>query len=221
MNHDQIINLYAAVKTLPPEAAAWLTSDDLVIRVTALSKELVLSREQEIQLPLLILRLAAQNLPAENFRQETMDVLNADQKLTDNIVDALKEQIFTPIAEPLMKAGIDIDRLRYNAPGAVPLSPISKKTPETPPLPNTANKPFILHEEPSSFPQKNTASVAAPSFIFSPGDTVNPSLQSAPPKVIIERVVHYSPLRTPLAQPAAKTKKRNADVTVPKSKWFT
>lgn len=214
MTEEQISNLYGTLKTLPPEARNWLTSDEIVAAVAGIAQELVLSRAQEIQIPLLILRLVTQNLPPENFKQEMIEILSINQELAEKIIDALKEKILMPIEKPLNFAGVDINLLRYNAPAASPAETFPViTTPSLTPVP-TQNKPFILHEEPSLSPQPS-------SFIFNSEDTINQSLQTAPPKVIIERVVHYNTLRTPLTQAAVTAKEKAGKITIPKSKWFT
>ncbi len=217
MNPEQVAHLYLALKTLPADAQTWLASDTAAEEIITISKRYVLSDNQEIHLPFMIVRLVTQNIPPENFKQEIMKKLAIDQELADRITDALKEKILMPIEQPLKFAGVDIDLLRYNAPAASMALPVPQITPSPATTDKSfsavQDKPFILHEEPSSSPQQS-------SFIFNADDTINQSLQTAPPKVIIERVVHYTALRTPLTQAAVMIKEKAGRITIPKSKWF-
>ena len=205
-------------KNLPPEIQEWLLSDEAAAATAAVAHEFSLSREQLLVLPSIVRRLITQNIQPEQFSATLAEEAGIDPELAKKITEALKEKVLAPIAQPLRFAGIDVDALngeqsakrkaqsvyndeqsaRHEAQSAQSVD----KTPDA--LPQQPVAPFILHEE-------ETAS--GPSFVFNPGEA--PATSSAAPKVIIERVVHYSNLRTPLNQTTIPKK-----VGLPKTKWF-
>src|SRR3990167_3204629 len=139
MTEEQIDSIYIAIKSLPQEAQNWLNSDEINRETALIAQQFILSDKQKIKLMFIILRLAAQNLPPENFKQEMVKVLVIDQNLAGRITDALKEKVFAPIEQPLKIAGVDINLLKYNAPSASSgqghAAPAATQAPFTPSIP--------------------------------------------------------------------------------------
>lgn len=249
MTAEQITNLYIAFKTLSPEIKERLTSDEASNEIDTMSKQYILSTDQEMELPLLLLRLVTQNLPPEQFKSALAEALAIDHALAEKITDALAEKILAPIKQPLQSAGVNIDLLKFDTPhqnefdagqaphqGAldagqtpapekiaadtIPQNQQSASSAQNP-TPPIQNKPFVLHEEPSfSRDGENTIVDAKPSFIFNPAETMNTLRESAPAKVIIERVVHYNQLRTPLHHTSVPPLDSKKEIKPPKTKWF-
>lgn len=233
MTAEQITNLYIVFKTLVPEVKEWLTSDEVSGEITTLTKQLVLSDDQEMELPLIILRLVTQNLPPEQFKSVLQETLAIDHALAEKITDALAEKILAPIKQPLQFAGVNIDLLKFDtprqsepdvrqAPKTPPVEPIEKlESSVQSPASRVHSKPFVLHEEPSfSRGAENNILEPKPSFIFNPAETMNAPRESVPAKVIIERVVHYNQLRTPFNQTGIPKLDSRKEIKPPKTKWF-
>lgn len=225
MTEEQVLNIYTAFKTIPAEAREWLTSPETSTHIIAIAQQLALSDDQIPIIAFLLVRLTAQDIKPEGFRQEVMRELIVDNALAERIVDAVREKILLPIARPLQFAGVDITLLQYNAPAHTP-SETPKITPppkftamSMPPVTNKPldpiqGKPFILHEE-------SQPSMPQPSFSFTPDTATVPQNQSTPPRVIIERVVHYNNLYTPLNQKGVNVKEQKEKIRMPKSRWFS
>ncbi len=218
MTIQQITTLHAAFRTLQPEIREWLTSDEVLAATGAIAERLILSRAQEIQLPLLIVRLVTQNIPPESFKAEVVQALTLSPEVAEQIISSIVETILAPIAPALSFAGVDVALVGFNA----PTTPF--KLPEaSPPTPfkyqeTNLNKPFILHEEPPA-PRVESP---RPSFLFVPSESARFEKTAAPPKVTIERIVHYTNLRSSLTEPNASAP-ANAPTAIqkPNSKWFT
>lgn len=245
MTLEQIARLYVIFKTLQPEIKEWIASDDTSALTKAIAARFILSDEQERKLPILILRLVTQDLPPESFKAELAKETGIDAELAKNITEAIAKEIIEPIGAALRYGGVNTALLGFNAPPTTP-HPVSEpaprpipepqaeiptdtvrtateKTPEPPPsltqpsetsLPN----PFILHEE----PRAATAQSGTRSFNYSSqADTTETGV--TPPRVVIERVVHYSQLRTPLNVAVTHNNTPESKRTKPKlpqSKWF-
>ena len=216
MNDEQIASLYTVFKTLPDEVTTWLTSEQVSAALATLGKQYVLSDEQSLELPFLLLRLVTENIPPEQFVGELSRSTSLPTDTVQRITDEIKTTILTPIEKPLRFLGIDIALLKFGAtaPAATPPSPIK-------PIQKTSSsttQPFILHEEPSFTPTPQ------PVLGFTPPPQevgrFTPPPPTTPPKVIIERVVHYSLLYTPFTQASLQKNRPEKQVGVPKSKWF-
>ncbi len=240
MTLEQIARLYVIFKTLQPEIKEWIASDDTSAIIKAIAARFILSDEQERVLPLLVLRLVTQDLPPESFKAELAKEMNADADLAKNITEAIAKEIIEPIAPALRYGGVNTALLGFNAPATaphpaseamprpipapqppIPANPVQAATenaPEPTPAPAAA-QPFILHEE----PRAAVAQSGARSFSYSP-QTDTGVESAASPRVVIERVVHYSQLRTPLNIAGTTRNAPEGDRTKPKlpqSKWFT
>ncbi len=240
MTLEQIARLYVIFKTLQPEIKEWIASDDTSAIIKAIAARFILSDEQERVLPLLVLRLVTQDLPPESFKAELAKETGVDTELAKNITDAIAKEVIEPIASALRYSGVNTALLGFNAPATAP-HPASEAMPRPapapqPPIPTdpiqtatenapesilvpTPLQPFILHEEPRAV----AAQSGARSFSYSPQtDTGVESTTS--PRVVIERVVHYSQLRTPLNIASTTRSAPEGDRVKPKlpqSKWFT
>ena len=234
MTAAQMAALLAAFRTLQPELREWLTSDEAMAATAAIAERLVLSREQEMRLPTLILRLATGDLAPESFKAETARTLDVEPDIAAQATKIVAETILAPVAQALRFAGIDTRSMGFDAPAAqapqaerfpLPLpaplpeapAPVPEKTdaPETPVM----AKPFILHEEPKS----GRPDTAKPSFSFVPDDRARFAESAPPAKVTIERIVHYTNLRSSFTEPArAKAPAPEGDaIEKPPSKWFS
>jgi hypothetical protein len=229
MTLEQIARLYVIFKTLQPEIKEWIASDDTSAIVKAISARFILSDEQERKLPLLILRLVTQDLPPESFKAELIKETDVDAELAKNITEAIAKEVIEPIAAPLRYCGVNTNLLGFNAPATptqtapiaiapAPQPAIQEPTNEAPPTAEVKIKPFILHEEPRA--TASTVPDGGRSFNYSRGTE---SSEKNSPRVVIERVVHYSQLRTPLN--IASTNNNilsggRAQPKLPQSKWF-
>ena len=238
MTLEQIARLYVIFKTLQPEIKEWIASDDTSAIIKAIAARFILSDEQERVLPLLVLRLVTQDLPPESFKAELAKEMNVDADLAKSITEAIAKEVIEPIAAALRYGGVNTALLGFNAPaptsplrpagfeGQAPThsepAPQAQTTTEAPTETVTTPapaQPFILHEE----PRAAAAQSGARSFSYSPQtDTSVESTTS--PRVVIERVVHYSQLRTPLNIAGTTRNMPEGDRAKPKlpqSKWFT
>ncbi len=239
MTLEQIARLYVIFKTLQPEIKEWIASDDTSAIVKSIAARFILSDEQERKLPLLVLRLVTQDLPPESFKAELAKETGVDADLAKSITEAIAKEVIEPIGAALRYGGINTNLLGFNAPaptsplrpagfeGQAPThsepAPQAQTTTEAPtetvttPAP-TPLQPFILHEEPRAV----AAQSGARSFSYSP--QTNTEVESAAsPRVVIERVVHYSQLRTPLNIASTNKNIPSGDQPKPKlpqSKWF-
>lgn len=234
MTLEQIARLYVIFKTLQPEIKEWIASDDTAAIIQAIAARFVLSDEQEQKLPILILRLVTQDLPPESFKAELAKDVGVDEGLAKNITEALVKEVITPIGAALRYGGVDTNLVGFNSPA--PRSPnealakLGSPQSEVVPPPSTPvkiiepsvaspSKPFILHEE----PQKTAVTPnASQSFTYAPqlGEVADGKI---PPRVVIERVVHYSELRTPLNIATTHKDALNPERVksrIPESKWF-
>jgi hypothetical protein len=234
MTLEQIARLYVIFKTLQPEIKEWIASDDTSAIVKAIAARFILSDEQERALPLLILRLVTQDLPPESFKAELAKETGVDAELAKSITEAIAKEVIEPIASALRFGGVNTSLLGFNAPASptevAPATPTPIPIPdpqpvtlkpenEVSPTDTTPTKPFILHEEPRA--TVNAAPDGGRSFNY---PASSGSIGNSPPRVVIERVVHYSQLRTPLN--VASTNKNipsgdRAKPKLPQSKWFT
>ncbi len=241
MTLEQIARLYVIFKTLQPEVKEWIASDDTAAIIKAIAARFVLSDEQERALPILVLRLVTQDLPPESFKAELAKETGADAELAKGVTEAIAKEVIGPVAAALRYGGIDTNLLGFNAPAApaghaeqaVPrpapapqaevVTPAQAPAPEAP-KPATAQppvasqKPFILHEEPQA--AASGSSGANRSFSYSPQTETGTKV---PPRVVIERVVHYSQLRTPLNVAGARKsilQGERPQPKMPQSKWF-
>ena len=227
MTIEQIARLYVIFKTLEPEIKEWISSDDTAVIVKAIVARFVLSHEQERKVPILVLRLVTQDLPPESFKAELAKELGVDENMAKEMTYAIAKDIIGPIAPTLRYGGIDTNLLGFNAPPTSPSELRRAGAPEPqripapealiPPKANSP-QPFILHEE----PQINAPTNTGRSFSYTPHIN-EPTDGKIPPRVVIERVVHYSELRTPLN--VATTHKdalnpERARIKTPQSKWF-
>ena len=211
MTLEQIARLYVIFKTLEPEIKEWIASDDTSAIIKAIAARFVLSDEQEQKLPILILRLVTQDLPPESFKAELAKEASVDTELAKNITEAITKEVVEPIAAALRYSGVNTGLLGFNAPPTSPSSapqadPIPVKTESAPET--QAPAPFILHEEPR----------------MAANGMINGTRQATvSPRVVIERVVHYSQLRTPLNTAGGSripTAGGQAKPKLPQSKWF-
>lgn len=237
MTLEQIARLYVIFKTLQPEIKEWIASDDTSALTKAIAARFILSDEQERKLPILILRLVTQDLPPESFKAELAKETGVDAELAKNITEAIAKEIIEPIGAALRYGGVNTALLGFNAPPTVPhpaseqvsrpapapqeempANPIqaaTEKAPEPPPAPA---QPFILHEEPRATATQN----GSRSFSYSSQEGSETGVVA--PRVVIERVVHYSQLRTPLNSASTNNNIPHGERTKPKlpqSKWFT
>lgn len=242
MTLEQIARLYVIFKTLQPEIKEWIASDDTSAITKAIAARFVLSDDQERKLPILILRLVTQDLPPESFKAELAKEMSVDTDLAKGITEAVAKEIIEPIATALRYSGINTALLGFNAP-PTPAHPanevvphatpalqaeppithtqaVAEPTPQVAQPPETSpSSPFILHEE----PRAATAQSAGGSFNYSPQVDAGQA-GAVPPRVVIERVVHYSQLRTPLNVATTNKNIPQGDRPKPKlpqSKWFT
>ncbi len=241
MTLEQIARLYVIFKTLQPEIKEWIASDDTSALTKAIAARFILSDDQERKLPILILRLVTQDLPPESFKAELAKETGADAELAKNITEAIAKEIIEPIGAALRYGGVNTALLGFNAPATAPhpaneavprpaptpapaphmdapTNPIQTATEKTPEPPPATAQPFILHEEPRA-----TATQSG-SRSFSYSSQEGGGAGTVAPRVVIERVVHYSNLRTPLN--VASTNSTTPHGTQPKpklpqSKWFT
>ena len=237
MTLEQIARLYVIFKTLQPEIKEWISSDDTSAIIKAITARFILSDEQRQKLPILILRLVTQDLPPESFKAELAKETGADAELAKSITEAIAKEVIEPIAPALRYGGVNTALLGFNAPATAP-HPASEEMPHHVPAPQvetpapaqppeaslssppavSLSKPFILHEE----PRAAAAQSGTRSFSYSPqADTEVES--AASPRVVIERVVHYSQLRTPLNIASTNKNIPSGDQPKPKlpqSKWF-
>ncbi len=231
MTLEQIARLYVIFKTLEPEIKEWIASDDTAVIIQAIAARFVLSDEQERALPILVLRLITQDLPPESFKAELAKETGVDEGLAKSITDALAKEVIAPIGAALRYGGVDTNLLGFNAPSisSTPIPPPAPQAIAETPLPPqiapaeivepplTNQEPFILHEE----PQKTEEAMpnANRSFAYTPpiGEIVDGKI---PPRVVIERVVHYSQLRTPLNVARTDKNAPPANQNLPQSKWF-
>ncbi|MDO8582647.1 MAG: hypothetical protein Q7R63_01505 [bacterium] len=232
MTLEQIARLYVIFKTLQPEIKEWISSDDTSAIIKAIAARFILSDEQERKLPILILRLVTQDLPPESFKAELAKETGADAELAKNITEAIAKEVIEPIGAALRYSGVNTGLLGFNAPATAPhpaseVMPRPVPAPQAPvvetsiiqPAPAVESKPFILHEE----PRAAAAQSGARSFSYSP-QTDTGTENTASPRVVIERVVHYSELRTPLNVASTNKNILNGERSKPKlpqSKWFT
>lgn len=233
---NSLANLYAVFKTLQPELRAWLTSDEAMAVIEAIAGEFVLSKAQERQIPTLILRLVTQDIAPESFKAALAERLTISPDIATQIAESMRTGIFAPVEQVLRFNGVDVSAIGLDTPlrpsdsgGQAPLrsptppapAPMPIATPPTPMPPPTLQptptqpastapaptpapaQPFILHAE----PKVSAPEPVKPSFSFtSPTRSDSPRKTSAP-KVVIERVVHYGALTTPLNQPTAQQKR--------------
>ena len=246
MNAAQLAGLYAAFKTLQPEIREWLTSDEAAAATRLVAERLILSRAQETQLPILILRLVAQDIPPESFKAEVAQALSVTPDIAEQAIAGIAEGVLAPVAQGLRFAGIDISLLGFDAP------PIPTATPQTPepmpartmdfPAPEPAPfpaevsapepappapaapapqipsiTPFIIHAEPKAA----RAAAPKPSFSFAPQAPARAAESGPAPKVMIERVVHYTNLRSSLTEPSRVRTERREPPRAPESRWFS
>lgn len=230
---NSLANLYAVFRTLQPELRAWLTSEEAMAVIETIATTFVLSKAQERQLPLLILRLVTQDTPPESFKSALAERLGVSRDIAQNIAQAMREGIFSPVEQALRFNGVDTSAIGLDAPltsmpvppppapapmptpmpppstpPPITTPPSQKPAPEpapvpTPPPPSPTGsggqvppKPFVLHAEPKA----SAPEPVKPSFSFTPPSPTGSGSQRAP-KVIIERVVHYGALTTPLTTP--------------------
>ncbi len=236
MTLEQIARLYVIFKTLQPEIKEWIASDDTSAIIKAIAARFVLSDEQERKLPILVLRLVTQDVPPESFKAELAKEMGVDTELAKNITEAVAKEVIEPIGAALRYGGVNTALLGFNAPPSAPQAAeqatprpapapqikenaVTSQPVETKPLETSPSSPFILHEEPRA-----TAGATANggrSFNYSPESAEGDG--KIPPRVVIERVVHYSQLRTPLNVASAQ-KSTSAHTGVqpkmPQSKWF-
>jgi hypothetical protein len=212
MTLEQISRLYIIFKTLQPEIKEWIASDAVTAAIEAIARRFVLSNEQSAQLPLLILRLVTQDLAPETLKAELAKEFSLAPDAAKTITEAIAKNIIAPIAPALRFNGIDTNLLGFNASAtenptaAIHESVTIEAADPTPKIQKKeeALKPFILHEEPR--PRTESAPGPRSSFIFRPqaedahSAATNAANGIAPAHAIIERVVHYSRLRTPLNQ---------------------
>ncbi len=231
MTSLQLAALHAAFRVLQPEIREWLTSDEAMEAIGAVGERLVLSREQKIQLPVLILRLVTQDISPESFKSEIAQALSVAPDIAAQATTMLAETVFAPVAQALRFSGIDTTALGFDSPAAPPaaqtIAPDSnfptfpKKETQSPPSPPSFGeqeiKPFILHKEPKT----EQAEAPRPSFSFI-SESSGAFGESAPaPKVIIERVVHYSNLRSSLTEPRRpRAEPKMEAIRKPSSRWF-
>ncbi|MSR73832.1 MAG: hypothetical protein EXS60_02150 [Candidatus Pacebacteria bacterium] len=234
MTLEQIARLYVIFKTLQPEVKEWIASDDTSAIIKAITARFILSEEQERALPILILRLVTQDLPPESFKAELAKETGVDAELAKNITEAIAKEVIEPIAAALRYGGVNTNLLGFNAPSPIPQPAeqvVSRPTPAPQAEVATANpaeaapqkapvtaQPFILHEEPRTTVTPN----ATRSFNYSPQVSAGET-GAVPPRVVIERVVHYSQLRTPLnvaSTNKATTANGAPKPKLPQSKWF-
>jgi len=232
MTLEHIARLYVIFKTLAPEIKEWIASDDTAAIIKAISARFVLSNEQEPKLPILVLRLVTQDLPPESFKAELIKEVGVDENLAKEITEAIAKEVINPIAAALRYSGVDTNLIGFNAPAPTPTpeptppiaQAIHNPQPEISATPTTQKaeaekpqsetiKPFILHEEPTI----GRAPSAARTFNY------NQQTEKVPAQVTIERVVHYSNLRTPLN--IARVNKNTpiggrGAPKPPQSKWF-
>lgn len=238
MTTEQINSINISFRSLPEEIKDWLTSKEAGDMMLEIIQQFVLSHNQQLAAPFLLMRLVTQNLPPEQFKSTLAEVLAIDHALAEKITDALAEKILAPIKQPLQSAGVNIDLLKFDTPRQselnAPQAPTPEKiaanqTPQNPQsqsnaqnsAPNIQNKPFVLHEEPSfSRGAENNILNTKPSFIFNPAETMNAPRESLPAKVIIERVVHYNQLRTPFNQTSIPKLDSRKEIKPPQTKWF-
>ncbi len=236
MTLEQIARLYVIFKTLQPEVKEWIASDDTAAIIKAIAARFVLSDEQERVLPILILRLVTQDLPPESFKAELAKETGVDEGLAKNVTEAVAKEIVEPIAAALRYGGVNTGLLGFNAPAVSPADlarqaprpvpaavPAAEAVPtaqvpaaETPPA--AAAQPFILHEEP-----RTDAAPLGAGRSFAYAEDAGAAAGKIPPRVVIERVVHYSQLRTPLnvaSGAKASAQGTGAKPKIPQSKWF-
>lgn len=219
MTTEQINSINISFRSLPEEIKDWLTSKEAGDMMLAVVQQFVLSHNQRLEAPFLLMRLVTQNLAPEQFKSALQETLAIDHALAEKITDALTEKILAPIKQPLQFAGVNIDLLRFDTPHQSELDAGQQGAQNS--TPNIQNKPFVLHEEPSfSRNAENNILEPKPSFIFNPAETRDAPRADAPAKVIIERVVHYNQLRTPLNQTSAPRPNQNKKIETPKTKWF-
>ena len=227
MTLEQIARLYVIFKTLQPEIKEWIASDDMSAIIKAIAARFILSDEQERKLPILILRLVTQDLPPESFKAELAKETGVDIELAKNITESIAKEVIEPIASALRYSGVNTNLLGFNAPATPTKTPPAAPAPAPQPkIQKSANetpstiesKPFILHEEPRGI--ANAVPDDGRSFNYS-ATSEDDSKNS--PRVVIERVVHYSQLRTPLnVASISKNTPNNTGVKpqLPQSKWF-
>lgn len=224
MNLEQITNLYTIFQSLSSEIKDWFLEEKTNKDIQGVVRQFVLSDDQALKIPFLLLRLVTQNLPPEQFKAALAEALTIDHALAEKITNALAEKILAPIKDPLKTAGVDIELLKFDTPVNEQIANRKSQIPQPSVQhlePGIQSKPFVLHAEPSfSRNEEHTAPDTKPSFIFNPAETIDAPRASAPAKVIIERVVHYNQLRTPLNQTSIPKPNVKKEVGVPKTKWF-
>ena len=221
---NSLANLYAVFRTLQPELRAWLTSDEVMAAIETIARAFILSKSQERQMPILILRLVTQDIPPESFKAALAERLGVSPDIAAHVAEKMREGILSPVEQVLRFNGVDVGAIGLDAP--VTPSPVPAPMPAAPaPLPVTPQpnpiappaspnqidplpaaapmQPFILHAEPKAAAPEPIK----PSFSFTPPSPTGSGGQRAP-KVIIERVVHYGALITPLNQTSRAPLKR-------------
>ena len=176
-------------------------------------------------------------MPPESFKAELAKETGVDENLATNITEALAKEVIGPVAAALRYARVDTNLLGFNAP-AEAARPIEQPQPETSPVPATPKpsvateppviptpaptptEPFILHEEPRVNANTSASPNRQPSYAAAPEENLTGKI---PPRVVIERVVHYSALRTPLntaGRGSAVSHGAKPEPKLPQSKWF-
>ncbi len=213
---EKVEKLHLVFSALPQEAQDWLGSEEAARLTEEINSRHGLTSGQEYLIPELLFRLVTDDLAPSEFTAALKDALKLDLETSRVVTKEIREKILEPIAQPLGILGIDLGQMAYvNLTPQPPTAPAPSAPPPTinqPPSFPPPDQPFIIHQE----------GVVAPIGPIRPINPIGPTGRTPPanpPKVIIERVVHYNPHLTPLTrmQPQIKV---GGKIKVPKSRWF-
>ena len=212
---EQAEKLHLVFSALPQEVQDWLGSDEAARFTEEIGNHYALSGDQVYVIPELLFRLVTDDLTSSEFTTNLQEALKLDLETSRTITKEIKEKILEPIAQPLGILGIDLEQMAYITPHPQPPAiPIPSTTPKTitqPPALPPPDQPFIIHQEGGMAPIGLINPIKPPAMGQPP--PINP------PKVIIERIVHYSSYLTPLTHANPQQKKRSK-IKIPKSRWF-
>ena len=215
-------DLSLTYESLPSKITDWLESDQIFGIFNEIEQKYNLDWKKRADLNVVFLRLITQDLPPQELIANLQKSLKIGTDEAKEIIKVIDEKILQPINEDLLAIGIDRNLIYYTAPAtleeAPPPAPIT--APVAPPVeitqPEMPTTPFILHQEKEVAPVVEAQDIK-PSFVYKPPLTEKATIPTAPPKVEIERIVHYSMFHTPFNQAQLRYHK---PVRLPRSKWF-
>jgi len=151
----------------------WLASSEIVYVIVDINRKLNFKGEKMRIIPTLVLRLALNDLPPENFVSELSDKLGLSFSAAKMLAQEIEERVLRPIEVPLRnEIGIDIKAIYLNAeqPAPTPSSPAPSFSVERPvpirtiPTPEPAPRPYmppppvrppLIQTEQAAHPPKN------------------------------------------------------------------